>query len=710
VPLPGLPEPESAVAILHGPGSARCGEVCSFEVIIVSNASGRGRSALYELSSDATGEGRSLVERRLLAQREVEIEPGFAWSRFAYRAKREGWCLLEATLTRAPDTCEQNNRARAALRVLPPPRVLLLGADLAQDEPLIEALRADELPVDAFPAEQAAESAGNNGLPHSSPAADFRTQPALEQYDLLILSNVPARLLSEELMQRIVGYVESGGGLLVIGGDQSLTPGGYRGTCLEGVLPVECVARTDKPKPPLALLLVVDRSASMEGKKIVLAREACRRAVETLGPRDEVGILAFEDRAAWLSPLGPARDRQEVLERIEQLQPGGSTNLYPAMHRAFLALRQSTAELKHMIVLSDGISHPAPFAQLARQIASQGITISTVAVGAESARELLAELAELGGGHYYYCDQPQALPQIFALEAARAAQTGITEEPFSPREPAGTNLFSSAKIKLPGLLLGFAETRARPEAEVLLETPGGHVLLARRRVGRGTSVVFTSDVHQRWAAAWRGQSGFGRFWSTLARWTIRPLDKPRGQLAIVDLEGRRVAALRWSAGQAARSTELQAQLRLERLPPLLLEKENHLPAMPRITALGPRLLAARLPVAEGNIALEAEVQWPDGVREAIFAGRTPGYAREFAFAPENRRLLRKLAECTGGRFDPKPSELFVPPAEGVPCLHSLRFYLLWSVVLLVLADVILKRWHTRAEREAGPRESAGGAE
>ncbi len=699
VPLAGLPETETAVVALHAPQHVRQGETCSIEVVIRSNATGEGRLELLELTRTQTGPGAEGSKPAAVDYQDLVIPPGETRVRFAFRAAEQGWTALEAVLSGVPDTHAQNNRLGAVLRVLPPPRTLLLATDAAEDEPLVRALQADDLPVDVRSAEQSAEVLGRGPLPGTSedqaqpdaeaePAQTMPAQAGLAPYDLLILSGVPARLLGSEAMERIARFVQAGGGLLVIGGDQSLTPGGYHGTRLEELLPVECVPRSDKPKPALALLLVVDRSASMQGEKIALAREACRRAVEALGPNDEVGILVFEDRAEWLSPLGPSTDRQAVLERIDRLQPGGSTNLYPAMHRAYLALRRRTAELKHMIVLSDGISHPGPFAQLAREIAGDEITISTVAVGAESARELLKELAELGAGQYYYCDQPRALPQIFALEAARAGRTGITEEPFSPREPAGSNALAALQVELPGLLLGFAETRARPQAQTLLETPGAHPLLARWQVGQGTCVVFTSDVHQRWAAAWRREPGFARFWQAIARTALRPVPNPRARLRTVRIEGRHVAVVDWPAEQPGRVPDVRAMLHVE-------------PGAQQsaMVAIGPRTCAAELPVGEGIYWLRAVIRWPDGTQEESFGGVMPGYAPEFAFAPEDRELLQEVAALGRGRYDPKPAEVFAPAATGVARSVPLGFWLALGGVLVVVADVVLKGWRfARAPR------------
>jgi uncharacterized membrane protein len=330
-------------------------------------------------------------------------------------------------------------------------------------------------------------------------------------------------------MKALQTYVrDDRGGLIVIGGDHSFTAGGYRHTTLEEILPVISEERKSKPKPTLAMVLVLDISGSMNDpsanakiRNIDLAKEALQTAVNMLGPRDQVGVLVFEDRSRWIWPLAPVTDKEKIIAKINTIQAEGSTNMYPPLEQAYLSLREAFADLKHIIVTTDGLGEPGDFDGLSQKIAAAGITMTTVGVGSEPARGFLQSLADKAKGRAYFCPDAETVPRIFQTDTGITTKFGITEEAFFPKVVHPMQMLRGLDMPQAPTLLGYVETQVRPESQVVLASKTGEPILALWRYGGGTTAAFTSDIQSRWAAPWLNWPGFGKFWVQLVRQTMR---------------------------------------------------------------------------------------------------------------------------------------------------------------------------------------------
>jgi uncharacterized protein with von Willebrand factor type A (vWA) domain len=103
-----------------------------------------------------------------------------------------------------------------------------------------------------------------------------------------------------------------------------------------------------------------------------LAKTAARQSIELLDPLDQAGVMAFSDGPLWVAEmqLVGEQQRQQLLQAIDTLQPAGQTNMYGAVERAFLALNQTVADRRYMILLTDGIPSSGDYLKIAERMAS----------------------------------------------------------------------------------------------------------------------------------------------------------------------------------------------------------------------------------------------------------------------------------------------------------------------------------------------------
>lgn len=654
VPLPTRSDPEVQVSSVTVPAQVARGEPFYVEVAINSNHKDAVTVEVFR------GAHKVVEETR-------DLKAGQNHFRFQQTIERDRLAKYSVRIGGAQhDTLLDNNAAAGLVYAAGQPRVLLIESnpDLARN--LTWALQEEDVLVDTRPP---------RGVPES--LSD------LQNYELLILSNVPATKLSARQMNVVRTYVRDlGGGLIMLGGDQSFGLGGYYKTPIEEVLPVRSDFEKEKETPSLAMVIIIDKSGSMGGQKIELAKEAAKSAVELLGPKDQIGILAFEGNTQWVSEIRPKSGY--VIDRIASIQAGGGTNMAPAMDEAYQALQSTTAKIKHVIILTDGVSSPGNFEGIAQAMAAARITCSTVGIGQGAHQQLLEKIARIGKGRYYFADDPYSVPQIFAKETVTASKSAVNEEPFLPQVIRPTPVLDGIDFSTAPFLLGYVITRPKATAEVILATESGDPLLAWWRYGLGMSVAFTSDAKGRWAAEWLAWPGFGKFWAQIIRHTMRSSES-KGFVVDLQRDGR------------------QATITLDAATP---EGEFLNGAKTSLTLIDPRLDSTTAPLAQiapgrytaqfeipkqGTYHLELAQSYQGQTLYHQSRGLVVGYPEELRLQPTNEALLQKIAATTDGRFDVSPDEVFSPPERTARQILPLWPYLVMAALGLWVIDVALRR-------------------
>jgi len=536
----------------------------------------------------------------------------------------------------------------------------------------------------------------------SAPEKTPLTLTDLASFDLLVLDNVPAFQLTDAKMENIEKYVRDlGGGLLVIGGSQSYGAGGYYRTALERILPVDMRPPARLDLPHVALLFVLDKSGSMgagqEGStKLDLAKAAAVAAADIMNPTDQVGIIGFDAAWDWVLPFRPVGNGEWISEKLAALQSDGGTDLYKALVEAHRAIAAKQAAIKHVIVLSDGLTDKADFQGLGQRMARDGITVSTVSVGSDADVQLMADIAKEGKGRGYVALDPQTIPQIFTAETLLISRDLLVDKIFTPSivAPVGP-LKGISQASVPPLR-GYVLTYPKPRSELLMSAEKDP-LLASWRYGVGRVTAFTSDLSGRWGKEWVTWPGFPQWASQLARDSMRKFLETRMR------------------------TELQPDGEAVKVVADLLSKEgkflNHLKlksniATPNKTTLEQALQQSApgryetkfIPSQRGIHLLTLYAEGEPG-----HAGQTVGtipyiapYPKEYRELKANTALLSRLAEETGGemidadKLDDGIARLYTPnPGKGRRGQET--WWPLAGVGLgLFLVDLVMRSWPRRS--------------
>ncbi len=194
----------------------------------------------------------------------------------------------------------------------------------------------------------------------------------------------------------------------------------------ECVIQLEVAGRKkpdEKRKVPMNLAIVLDRSGSMSGAKIERARQAASVALGLVGPDDTFALVVYDNSVETIIPAGKVKEIGELKSRIQQINSGGSTALHAGVTEGAAQLRRyfDKEKINRVILLSDGIanvgpSSPTDLANLGRELAAEGISVSTIGLGDDYNEDLMTALAEASQANYYYVKDAEKLPEIFAEE------------------------------------------------------------------------------------------------------------------------------------------------------------------------------------------------------------------------------------------------------------------------------------------------------
>ncbi|HEX2905810.1 MAG TPA: VWA domain-containing protein, partial [Phototrophicaceae bacterium] len=174
---------------------------------------------------------------------------------------------------------------------------------------------------------------------------------------------------------------------------------------------------------PLNLGLVIDRSGSMAGEKIAYTRQAAQFVVQNLGANDLLSVVLYNHDIEVLLPPQTLGNKDTVIQRLGGIKTGGTTNLSGGWLEScnLVAQNQAADRLNRVIIMSDGLANrgitdQARLVGLAQKKREQGISTTTMGLGADFNEDLLMAMADAGGGAFYFIESPEVTPLIFQEE------------------------------------------------------------------------------------------------------------------------------------------------------------------------------------------------------------------------------------------------------------------------------------------------------
>ena len=639
-----------------------------------------------ESLAEAKAQAKLLRDGVVRREETLALRPGANWIAFKETLAELGSHTYELWVESEADTLAENNRLQGVVEIKGPPRVLYVHSSADGRRAFAGALKAQ-----------------GYAMIEATPERSPLTLGEIASFDLVVLDNVPAYRLTQAKMETIERYVRDlGGGLIVVGGPQSYGAGGYYRTPLERILPLEMRPPSRIELPHVALLFVLDKSGSMaagpEGAtKLDLAKSAALAAADLLNPQDQVGILAFDASWNWLLPFRAVGKGEWISERLAEVQSDGGTDMYKAMVEAERALAAKQASIKHLLILSDGLTDKADFQSLVAKMAREGITVSTVAIGQDADLTLMASIARDGKGRGYAAIDPQTVPQIFTTETLLISRDLLVEKTVRPKMNAALGALKGfAPERLPPLL-GYVLTHPKPQSEVLMQADEDPLLVSWR-FGLGRVVAFTSDLTGRWGREWIAWRDFPQWAGQLARSARRAPAEHRltAEFRQEGDETRAVVDLLDPNGAFADRLNLAGNV----------VASGRATSVATFRQIAPGRYEGRLSAAQRGAYLLTLLEDKKDAPPAALA-TVPfivPYPREYRELKPNLALLSRLAEETGGemlradQLEQGIKRLFTPHPAKATAARATWQPLAGLGLFLFLADLAARRWPGIAAR------------
>jgi uncharacterized membrane protein len=580
------------------------------------------------------------------------------------------------------DHFKENNRYAVSVAVPGKPAVLYVEGNVQRASYLASALSAQEFDVDV-----------------RSPRELPSSLRELERYDFVILSDAPAEAVSLTQQDAIEAYVRDlGGGFLFAGGEAGYGLGGWYNSTIERILPVRMDSEKRRDEPGVAMELIIDRSGSMSGQPLEMAKAAAKATADTLSGDDLIEVIAFDSAPTKVVKMSAAKYRARIQNDIARIQAGGGTEIFSALDAGYQSLTVTRARRKHIILLTDGQAPDRGIRDLVQAAVAEGITVTSVGLGGGVDENLLRMIADVGGGRFYKVLDPTQLPRVFTRETEMISRSAAVEEYFQPRVVGPADFLRGIDMVSCPYLHGYVATKMKPPpAQEILESEVGEPILARWHVGLGWSLAWTSDVKNLWAVEWLKWPLYGQFWGQMVREHMRQKRRQQFDMrAEIDPATGHVKAYIDAIGQDDKfQNGLDAKLTVTGPQP------NGRARTVAMRQTAPGRYEADFPLDKyGSFLLHAALEKSEsdgsGHMRSVQVAESFGhvsnpYPREYLALSPDKSTLARAAEITGGKMDPDTKTIFDPAGETITYHEDLWSRFVAAAIGVYLLDLLVRR-------------------
>jgi len=521
-----------------------------------------------------------------------------------------------------------------------------------------------------------------------SPSQVSAFSESLDMFGEVILMNVNNQDLPSNFAAKLETYVRGGGSLLTTGGKNTYYFGEMAETRFSEMLPIEILFNENEP---IAIYIVMDISSSMgytiggsTKTKLELAKEGAIESINALHDYDYIGVIVFDASAKVVVPLTPVSQKEEIIEKIEDIKVGYGTAYLEALNLAdgeFIQFKNS--DTKHIIFLSDGVPTDSGYIEKLTTMRTRGVTASTFGIGDDVNTEKLEELATAGGGNFYKISSAYEFNEYMVEETLNKKSEYLNEgTDYTPKIDSYTSVVNNI-TSLPSLG-GYIGATLKEDVNTILSY-NQDPIYCEWDYGSGKVGCFMSDLSGNWSKKYFEDTRGITFINNLVDSLF--MDNSSRKEMIISIESNN-----FSKNIQVRTASNNGRNRVNAIIeyPNGSKKEYAL----NLTANNTYSTSINDLTETGIYKITLKKTGDRNIVEEVIY-TTFSYSEEYnAFISQDEAysFLSEICQFTGGNIYDLEEQLFTEENQRIDYEIDLRYILLISTLVLFLLDIIVRKF------------------